>query len=125
MKPPIVTAARAWIGTPYLHQASVRGVGCDCLGLLRGVWRDVYGTEPAQVPAYTADWSEPQGQEVLYTAARTHMHEVTGDALAAGQVAGLAEYENVRPEVKYGEASRIDFLLSQLALRQNLRACMV
>ena len=82
----IVTAARAWIGTPYLHQASVRGVGCDCLGLLRGVWRDVYGTEPAQVPAYTADWSEPQGQEVLYTAARTHMHEVTGDALAAEQV---------------------------------------
>ena len=37
-------------------------------------------------------------------------------ALAAGQVAGLAEYENVRPEVKYGEASRIDFLLSQPGL---------
>ncbi|MCL4170727.1 UNVERIFIED_CONTAM: hypothetical protein GTU68_013614, partial [Idotea baltica] len=33
-------------------------------------------------------------------------------ALGAGQVAGLTEYKTVRPEVKYGEASRIDFLLS-------------
>ena len=32
-----------WIGTPYRHQASLRGVGCDCLGLVRGVWRELYG----------------------------------------------------------------------------------
>ncbi|WP_420396347.1 DNA/RNA nuclease SfsA [Nioella sp.] len=32
-------------------------------------------------------------------------------ALEAGEVAGLKGYETVRPEVKYGEASRIDFLL--------------
>jgi sugar fermentation stimulation protein A len=32
-------------------------------------------------------------------------------ALEAGEVAGLEGYETVRPEVKYGEASRIDFLL--------------
>ena len=30
----VVATARAWIGTPYVHQASVRGAGCDCLGLL-------------------------------------------------------------------------------------------
>ena len=35
----IVAEARAWIGTRYRHQASVKGVGCDCLGLVRGVWR--------------------------------------------------------------------------------------
>ncbi|SMX40711.1 DNA/RNA nuclease SfsA [Maliponia aquimaris] len=33
-------------------------------------------------------------------------------ALTAGQVAGLDGYDHVRPEVKYGENSRIDFLLS-------------
>ncbi|WP_071674208.1 DNA/RNA nuclease SfsA [Nioella nitratireducens] len=33
-------------------------------------------------------------------------------ALEAGQVAGLDGYEIVRPEVKYGQNSRIDFLLS-------------
>lgn len=33
----IVAEARSWLGTPWHHQASVRGVGCDCAGLVRGV----------------------------------------------------------------------------------------
>lgn len=65
----IVTEARGWIGTPYVHQASSKGAGTDCLGLLRGVWRAVKGPEPEAVPAYTADWSEPAREEVLYRAA--------------------------------------------------------
>ena len=44
--------ARGWIGTPYRHQASLKGVGCDCLGLVRGVWREVMGEEPEAPPAY-------------------------------------------------------------------------
>ncbi len=54
----VVAAARGWIGTPYQHQASLRGVGCDCLGLLRGVWRDVLGHEPERPSPYTPDWAE-------------------------------------------------------------------
>ena len=69
----VVEAARGWIGTPYLHQASTRGAGCDCLGLLRGVWREVLGAEPEAVPAYTQDWSEPQGEERLWRAAIAHL----------------------------------------------------
>jgi NlpC/P60 family putative phage cell wall peptidase len=61
--------ARSWIGTPYLHQASVKGAGTDCLGLLRGVWRAVLGAEPQPVPPYTDDWSEPSRAEVLFEAA--------------------------------------------------------
>lgn len=75
----IVAAARAWIGTPYLHQASVRGAGTDCLGLLRGVWRDLLGAEPEEVPAYTPDWSEPQREERLWRAARRHLVPRRGD----------------------------------------------
>jgi NlpC/P60 family putative phage cell wall peptidase len=48
-------AARAWLGTPYRHQASTLGAGCDCLGLLRGVWRSLYGVEPVVVPPYRVD----------------------------------------------------------------------
>jgi NlpC/P60 family putative phage cell wall peptidase len=69
----IIAEARLWVGTPYLHQASVRGAGTDCLGLLRGVWRAVFGDEPEEVPAYTADWAEPSRQEVLLEAAQRRL----------------------------------------------------
>lgn len=86
MSAAFVRAARSWIGTPYMHQASVKGVGCDCLGLLRGVWRELLGREPELVPAYTADWSEPQGEEALLAAALRHMTPATSVDIEAGQV---------------------------------------
>lgn len=69
----VVVVARTWIGTPYVHQSSTRGAGTDCLGLLRGIWREVLGAEPEAVPAYSMDWSEPQGEERLWVAARRHL----------------------------------------------------
>ncbi len=83
----VVAAARGWIGTPYRHQASVKGAGADCLGLLRGVWREVVGAEPEAVPPYTPDWSEPEGEERLWRAAARHLlekplaEEAPGDVL--------------------------------------------
>lgn len=56
-----VGIARGWIGTPYVHQGSVKGAGADCLGLIRGVWRELYGTEPEAPPPYTPDWGEIGG----------------------------------------------------------------
>ena len=66
----IIVEARAWIGTPYRHQASLKGVGCDCLGLVRGVWRELIGDEPQSAPAYSRDWAEASGEESLANAAR-------------------------------------------------------
>lgn len=74
----IVEAARGWIGTPYLHQASLQHVGCDCLGLLRGVWRDCVGPEPEVAPPYTPDWAEASGEEALLAAALRWFSPVTG-----------------------------------------------
>lgn len=85
MTHPFAQAARDWIGTPYLHQAATKGVGCDCLGLVRGIWQELHGAEPEQVPAYTADWSEPQGEELLLAAANRHLRH-TQLALAVGQI---------------------------------------
>lgn len=82
----VVEAARGWIGTPYQHQASCRGAGCDCLGLLRGVWRDCYGAEPEAIPPYSQDWSEPQGHEALWMAARRHLVEAPLDHALPGDV---------------------------------------
>ncbi|MFD1344702.1 peptidase [Litorisediminicola beolgyonensis] len=81
----VVAAARGWIGTPYLHQASLRGAGTDCLGLVRGIWREIEGPEPDPVPPYTRDWAEPSGEEVLRDAATRRLRPADA-ALAPGQV---------------------------------------
>ncbi|KQT55273.1 MULTISPECIES: NlpC/P60 family protein [unclassified Aureimonas] len=81
-----LTLAEAFIGTPYRHQGSRRGVGCDCLGLVRGVWRDLYGAEPEAVSAYTPDWAERADGEPLLEAARRHFHEIATSETAPGDL---------------------------------------
>ena len=82
-----VEAARAWIGTPYVHQGSACGAGTDCLGLVRGVWRMIHGHEPEAVPAYTPDWGETGGTELLWSAALRILRPVAAEAPeAAGEV---------------------------------------
>lgn len=81
----IVAAARAWLGTPYRHQAATRGAGCDCLGLVRGVWRGLYGSEPLALPPYRADWRDLRHAEALLATAERLL--VPAELpLAAGQV---------------------------------------
>ena len=86
MQSDIVNAARSWIGTPYHHQASLKGVGCDCLGLLRGVWCEVMGSEPELPPPYAMDWAEASGEECLRDAARRHLIEIDPAKFGAGDV---------------------------------------
>ena len=64
----VVRLAEEWIGTPYRHQGATMGVGCDCIGLIRGVWRALYGVEPEVVPPYAADWAERSGDDRLLAA---------------------------------------------------------
>src|ERR1700761_4219303 len=82
----IVRIARDWIGTPYAHQASLKGVGCDCLGLLRGVWRELYGREPEVPPPYSPDWAEGKGEETLYLALARHLTEIHPVRILPGNV---------------------------------------
>ncbi len=82
----IVRAARGWIGTPYLHQASLKQAGADCLGLVRGVWREVMGTEPEQPPPYAASWAEHGGGEAMADAARRHLIEIPCTEFREGDV---------------------------------------
>jgi NlpC/P60 family putative phage cell wall peptidase len=77
----VIAVARSWLGTPYHDQASLKGVGCDCLGLARGVWREVVGLEPFPIPPYSRDWGESGPREVLAEGARRMMPEIApGDA---------------------------------------------
>ena len=71
----VLTETRRWVGTPYRHQGSRCQVGCDCLGLVRGVWRALYGQEPQPIDAYSSDWAEAGAGDPLLEAARLHMTE--------------------------------------------------
>lgn len=54
--------AKTWLGTPYKHQQSLKGYGCDCLGLLRGVWSEWMQTPAEEPPVYSPSWGERRGR---------------------------------------------------------------
>lgn len=54
----VVTEARSWIGTPFHWQASLKGVGCDCKGLVWGVARELGLPEAASIHAAVADYGD-------------------------------------------------------------------
>ena len=82
----IITEALSWVGTPYQHQCSTKYAGCDCLGLVRGVWRTLYGFEPAPLPPYSPDWAEVGGAETLRDAAAHYLDPIPLDQAKPGDV---------------------------------------
>ena len=95
----VIVVARAWLGTPYHDQASLRGVGCDCLGLARGVWREVVGPEPFPIPPYSRDWGETGPRDLLAEGARAMMVEVAPDASIEETAAQVRAALATRPDV--------------------------
>lgn len=81
----VVALTRAWIGTPYVHGASMRGAGCDCLGLVRGIWRDLHPDARLTVPAYGPDWAEAGAPDLLLAGLRRHLVQARGP-MEPGQV---------------------------------------
>ncbi|MEQ1651087.1 MAG: NlpC/P60 family protein [Hyphomicrobium sp.] len=82
----IVSTARSWIGTPYHHQASCKGIGADCLGLVRGVLRDLTGRDVGVMPSYSRDWAEASGIETMLIGARAHLSAIVVSRIQPGDV---------------------------------------
>lgn len=82
----VVAAARRWIGAPYRHQASALGAGADCLGVVRGVWRELIGPEPEPPPPYARSWAEDGAGELMLAAAERWLVPAPGERIAAGDV---------------------------------------
>jgi NlpC/P60 family putative phage cell wall peptidase len=82
----LVATARSWIGTPYKHQGALRGIGCDCLGLIVGVWRELGGEFREAIPAYTPDWAEAMRRETLAEGFRAYLGEIDVRDATAGDV---------------------------------------
>ncbi|WP_291844064.1 NlpC/P60 family protein [Maricaulis sp.] len=78
--------ARRWIGTPFCHRASCLGAGTDCLGLVRGIWRALYGAEPQAVPVYDRDLSTGAFDGALLAGAQAHCREIDKAAARPGDL---------------------------------------
>jgi NlpC/P60 family putative phage cell wall peptidase len=128
----IVAAARGWIGTPYHHQASVKGVGCDCLGLIRGLWRELLGDEPETLPAYTRDWGDVTGSEPLLAVACRHLLPLAhvdlaqpGDMLVFRMQAGVAKHAGVLADEEHFIHAVEELGVTEIALTRWWRRRMV
>lgn len=54
----VAAEARAWLGTPFHWQASLKGVGCDCKGLVVGVARSLGLPEAGSRWCSVADYGD-------------------------------------------------------------------
>lgn len=53
----VINAARSWLGTPYHHNAMIKGVGADCATLLIACFTEAGVVDgPVAVPPYSPQW---------------------------------------------------------------------
>jgi cell wall-associated NlpC family hydrolase len=79
----IVAAARKWVDTPFHHQARLKGVGVDCVGLVIGVARELGLVAPDfDVVGYPR---VPDGTSLMGIV-REHMTEIDRAAMQPGDV---------------------------------------
>jgi len=82
----VVAETRSWVGTPYRHQGTRKGVGCDCIGLVMGVWCALYGAPPELPGPYAPDWAEATGEERLLDGMRRHFRVKSREDITAGDL---------------------------------------
>ncbi len=71
-----IDGARTWLGTPFHHQQSVKGVGADCVGFPKGVLRDL-GEDVSEVPTDYSEHAQPKILlEYLYRSTLVHQDKV-------------------------------------------------
>ena len=83
----IIEISKTWVGTPFRHQSSVKGSGCDCIGLVRGVWREFYGREePEKLPPYQPHWFEVNQRDPLLNFGKRYLVEVPAEEMMPSDV---------------------------------------
>lgn len=68
-------AARDLIGTRYMLGYSKPKIGCDCIGVIEHVWREVRGdSPPLRAPATVDYYNDPR--DLLLNGARRYLQEL-------------------------------------------------
>jgi cell wall-associated NlpC family hydrolase len=84
----VAAEAREWLGTKFIWQASCKGVGCDCKGLLWGVARELGFPEAESLYAKVSDYSptRPVPSALLKEGMAAIFDPVSPDDIRAGDV---------------------------------------
>ncbi|WP_201454864.1 NlpC/P60 family protein [Ahrensia marina] len=82
----VLNSAESWIGTPYRHQMSSKHVGCDCLGLVLGIWSELGGSPISYDTNYSRDWAECAPKDLLLVAANRYLEPAPKGSPSIGDV---------------------------------------
>jgi NlpC/P60 family putative phage cell wall peptidase len=82
----IIAEAREWIGTKWQHQASLKGVACDCAGLVRGVYSELTGKSFDTTVNYPATWHLFKSEPWLYNECKKYAAEIPIEEAGGGDV---------------------------------------
>jgi NlpC/P60 family putative phage cell wall peptidase len=84
----IVAEAKSWLKTPYHHQASRKGVGVDCIGLIRGVARNCGLDDPFETGAAHKyfGYSQMPNPALLLEACTLYLQPIAIKDIALGDV---------------------------------------
>ena len=85
----VAQAARGWIGTPFHHRACVKQVGCDCIGLVHGVWREIGGPAEIALPVYAPEGPGIGDGDVLVEGLARHFRALGGIPPTTGDVIAM------------------------------------
>ena len=84
----VIQECETWIGTPYHHQESKKGLGADCVGFIRGVYYNLSGCL-IEDSAYSFDWGDANGNEDLVHQAATYFNEIDPADAMPGDMLGI------------------------------------
>ena len=88
-----LTEVKSWLDTPYLHQAGVKGIGCDCVNLPYQAYKKVSGKRLPELGPYSPDWhifrEEQKMLNFIYDTFSDYVDIVT-DSYRAGDILLIA-----------------------------------
>lgn len=80
----VVAHAHAWLRTPFHRRAAARGVGADCVGLIRGILAETSAIKITP-PPFVEDWADAPVSPIL-EAGNRHLLPVTAGPDNRGDV---------------------------------------
>lgn len=84
----IISEARSWLGTRWRHQASLKGVGCDCIGLIAGVAASVkaYGSEEFYRDSEVRGYGRSPNSRMLLAACNRYLDGIPVNEARVGDI---------------------------------------